>query len=145
MTTSDQQDFRRTTGPALRRVRCAFLPDIHRDHDALRPEGFSAPGDKRGIVHGARVQAHLVGACPADLLDIVKRPKRAPDGERQEKPVGCTLDEPNDNAAFFLGCSNIKKYHFVGALPVVMPGQFSPGPRRPDAKESCPFYDPAVL
>ena len=59
-------------------------------------------GDECGIVNGTRVDTHLVCACPEDLLDIVQGAEPPAYGQRQEELVCRTLDQVDDDTAFFL-------------------------------------------
>ena len=126
-------------------VRREVPAHVHGDHDALRTEGLRAFGNDRWIMHGARVQAHLVRPGPEDLLDIVKRPQPASNGQREEELVGRPLDEVDDDAPLLLGSGDIEEDHLVCSLLVVAPGKLHRVAGIPEPKEVSPFYHPAVL
>jgi len=97
--------------------------DIHRQHDALRPEAVRASGDQLRVEHGLAIDAHLVRARAQQRAHLVGRAHPATDGQWNEHLIGRPVQHIDEQPAIFSRGRDVVEDELVGPLGVVALGE----------------------
>ncbi len=99
-------------------------PGVDGEHQHLAPEPLGDLADQFRPGDGGGVDAHLVGAGPQQLVDVLDGADAAADGERDEDLFGGAADHVVGGLAVAGGGGDVEEGELVGAFGVVELGHF---------------------
>ena len=94
--------------------------DIHHNTLAAEPPGRLV--HKLRILHGGRVDRHLVAAGQQQLADVLERANAAAHGERHEHLLGRAADHVEHDVAPFVAGRDVEEHQLVGPFLLVPRG-----------------------
>ena len=117
--------------------------DIH--HDALAAEPPGRLAHELRILHGGRVDRHLVAAGQQQLADVVERADAAADRERHEHLLGRAADHVEHDVAPFVAGRDVEEHQLVGPFLLVARGHLDRVAGVAEVHEVRPLHDASAV
>ena len=109
------------------------------------PNRWAACADELRVVHGGRVDRHLVAAGLQQRADVLDRADAAADGQRHEDLLGRAADHVEHDVAPFVAGRDVEEHQLVGPFLLVARGHLDRIAGVAQVEEIRPLHDATAV